>query len=224
MNQQKQIATTTPEPEVILFLHGKESGPGGKKPTYLIQHGVEVINPALPADDFEAAVRIAQAAVDEHLPDVIVGSSRGGAVAMNINRRKAGLVLLCPAWKKWGTASTIPWKSVILHAKDDTVIPFTDSEELIRNSKIQPHRLVSVGVDHQLGTPEALCAMLGAVCMWSGHKLAPNPTISEADIRFSDLARKELERTDLTAERRNDLREALGDIGGKYRTDLDDLC
>jgi hypothetical protein len=36
MNQQKQIATTTPEPEVILFLHGKESGPGGKIPTCLM--------------------------------------------------------------------------------------------------------------------------------------------------------------------------------------------
>lgn len=208
----------------VLFLHGKESGPGGKKPTHLIENGVVMINPALPADDFEAAVRIAQAAVDEHLPDVIVGSSRGGAVAMNINRREAGLVLLCPAWKKWGTANTIPWKAVVLHAKDDSIIPFAESEELVRNSKILPERLVAVGVDHHLRTPEALNALLGAVCMWSRLELAPNPTISEADIRFSDLARNELERTDLTEERREDLRESLGDIGEKYRTDLDDMC
>jgi predicted esterase YcpF (UPF0227 family) len=66
----------------ILFLHGWHSVPGGVKPTYFIQHGHEVINPSLPDDDFDAAVRIAQAEFDQHRPDVIVGSSRGGAIAM----------------------------------------------------------------------------------------------------------------------------------------------
>jgi hypothetical protein len=32
----------------ILFLHGWKSVPGGLKPSYLIRHGHEVINPALP--------------------------------------------------------------------------------------------------------------------------------------------------------------------------------
>ena len=45
----------------ILFLHGWQSTPGGLKPTYLKDHGHEVLNPALPDDDFDAAVRIAQA-------------------------------------------------------------------------------------------------------------------------------------------------------------------
>ena len=67
----------------ILFLHGWQSTPGGLKPTYLKDHGHEVLNPALPDDDFDAAVRIAQAEFDRHQPDVVVGSSRGGAVAMN---------------------------------------------------------------------------------------------------------------------------------------------
>ena len=69
----------------ILFLHGWQSTPGGVKPTYLKDHGHEVLNPALPDDDFDAAVRIAQAEFDRHQPDVVVGSSRGGAVAMNID-------------------------------------------------------------------------------------------------------------------------------------------
>ena len=72
-------------PMKILFLHGWQSTPGGVKPTYLKDHGHEVLNPALPDDDFDAAVRIAQAEFDQHRPDVVVGSSRGGAVAMNIN-------------------------------------------------------------------------------------------------------------------------------------------
>src|SRR6201993_1861624 len=90
----------------ILFLHGWQSVPGGVKPTFLAQHGHEVINPKLPDEDFEEAVRIAQAEFDRHHPEVIVGSSRGGAAAMNV-RGGARLVLLCPAWKKWGAAKTI---------------------------------------------------------------------------------------------------------------------
>jgi len=63
----------------ILFLHGWHSTVGGIKPTYLKNAGHEVINPALDDDDFELAIRTAQAEYDQHQPDVIVGSSRGGA-------------------------------------------------------------------------------------------------------------------------------------------------
>jgi hypothetical protein len=62
----------------ILFLHGWQSVPGGAKPSYLARHGHEVLNPALPDEDFEAAVRIAQAEYDRHRPAVVVGPSRGG--------------------------------------------------------------------------------------------------------------------------------------------------
>ena len=62
---------------LILFLHGWQSTPGGLKPTYLKDHGHTVLNPALPDDDFERAVRIGQAAYDRRRPDVVVGSSRG---------------------------------------------------------------------------------------------------------------------------------------------------
>ncbi|MHB8974353.1 MAG: alpha/beta hydrolase [Pirellulaceae bacterium] len=91
----------------ILFLHGWQSTPGGLNPSYLKQHGHTVLNPALPDDDFDAAVRIAQAEFNRGKPDVVVGSSRGGAVAMNINSGNTPLVLLRPAWKRWGTATTV---------------------------------------------------------------------------------------------------------------------
>jgi hypothetical protein len=116
----------------ILFLHGWNSVPGGVKPTYLKDHGHEVINPALPHEDFAEAVHIAQAEFDRHRPPVVVGSSRGGAVAMNLDSGDAKLVLLCPAWKKYGTARTVKRGSVILHCRADDVVPFADSEELVR--------------------------------------------------------------------------------------------
>ncbi len=146
----------------ILFLHGWQSVPRGVKPTFLAQHGHEVVNPTLPDEDFEAAVQIAQAEFDKHRPTAVVGSSRGGAVAMNINSGAAKLVLLCPAWKKYGTARTVKPGTVILHSRADDVVPFADSEELVRNSGLPASALVEVGNDHRLADPEPLEAMLGA--------------------------------------------------------------
>lgn len=147
----------------ILFLHGWQSTPGGVKPTYLKDHGHEVLNPALPDDDFDAAVRIAQAEFDRGKPDVVVGSSRGGAVAMNINIGNTPLVLLCPAWKRWGTATTVKPGTVILHSRADEVVSFADSEELVRNSGVPPESLIEVGAEHRLADEESLTMMLEAV-------------------------------------------------------------
>ena len=152
----------------ILFLHGWHSVPGGVKPSYLAQHGHEVINPALDDDDFDLAVRTAQAEYDRHRPDVIVGSSRGGAVAMNLDSGSTPLVLLCPAWKRWGTARTVKAGTMILHSEADDVIPFAGSRELVRASGLPESALIVVGNDHRLADPKPLKAMLEA-CLASGR-------------------------------------------------------
>jgi hypothetical protein len=146
----------------ILFLHGWTSKPGGVKPTYLANHGHEVLNPALPDEDFPAALRIAQALVDQHQPDVIVGSSRGGALAMSLHAGRTPLVLLCPAWKKYATARTVGPNTTILHSRADDVVPFADSLELLRTSGLPTSVLIEVGSDHRLADPESLAAMLAA--------------------------------------------------------------
>jgi alpha-beta hydrolase superfamily lysophospholipase len=146
----------------ILFLHGWTSKPSGVKPTFLAQHGHTVINPKLPDEDFREAIRIAQAEFDQHRPDVIVGSSRGGAVAMNIDSDNTPLVLLCPAWKKWGTARNIKKNTTILHSRADDVIPFADSEELVTNSGLPASALIEIGQDHRLADPDPLKKMLYA--------------------------------------------------------------
>lgn len=146
----------------ILFLHGWHSVVGGVKPTYLNDAGHEVINPALDDDDFEAAVDTAQAEYDQHKPNVIVGSSRGGAVAMNIKSGDTPLVLLCPAWKKWGTVKRLKPNAMVLHSRADDVIPFEESEELVLKSGLREETLIEVGTDHRLAEPEPLQAMLDA--------------------------------------------------------------
>ncbi len=78
---------------------------------------------------------------------------------MNIDSGKARLVLLCPAWKKWGSAKTVKPGTVILHSRADDVVPFADSEELARTIGAT---LIEVGNDHRLADPEPLAAMLRA--------------------------------------------------------------
>ena len=144
----------------ILYFHGWESTPGGVKPTYLRAHGHQVIEPALPHDDYPESIRIAEAFCLEHRPDVIVGSSRGGSVAMNMDAGDVPLVLLCPAWKRWGTARTVKPGTLILHAETDEVIPFADSLELLANSRLPGESLIRTGTIHRLSDPVSLQCML----------------------------------------------------------------
>ena len=81
---------------------------------------------------------------------------------MPLNSADTPLVLLCPAWKKWGTARTVKPGTVILHSRADDVVPFADSEELVKNSGLPASALIEVGSDHRLADPEPLAAMLKA--------------------------------------------------------------
>lgn len=161
-NRPRNTTTKAKDLMKILFLHGWTSVPGGTKPTFLKEHGHTVINPTLPDDDFDEAVRIAQAKFDKHRPHVIVGSSRGGAVAMNIESGDIPLVLLCPGWKKWGTATTVKPNTTVLHSRADDVVPFADTKELLANSGLPTEALIEVGSDHRLAEPMPLQAMLDA--------------------------------------------------------------
>ena len=146
----------------VLFLHGWHSVPGGVKPTYFTQHGHNVINPALSDEDFNAAVRRAQTEFDEHRPDVIVGSSRGGAIAMAIKSGRVPLVLLCPAWKRWGSVSIAKSNTIVLHSRNDETTPFADSEELVAASGLPRTALIETGNDHRLADSDSLRRMLEA--------------------------------------------------------------
>ena len=101
---------------------------------------------------------------------------------MNIDSGNTPLVLLCPAWKTWGTANTVKAGSVILHSPADDVVPFADSEELVRNSGLSESALIEVGNDHRLADPEPLAAMLKAV-EEAGRSTLPNPRGAPVIIR-----------------------------------------
>jgi hypothetical protein len=72
-------------------------------------------------------------------------------------------VLLCHAWKKYGTATTVKSGTVILHSEGDDVIPIADSRELLTLSGLPESALLVLGDDHRLAEPEPLAALLAAV-------------------------------------------------------------
>lgn len=172
----------------ILFLHGWHSVPGGVKPNYLRDKRHEVINPALNDDDFNTALATAQEEFDRHLPQVVVGSSRGGAVAMNIKTGSARLVLLCPAWRNWGSAKVVKPGTIILHSKADDVIPFSDSEALVAQSGLPAESLVEVGGDHRLADTEPLAAMLNACEDFNSAIVVPTFGIRQSNVDNVDRA------------------------------------
>ena len=140
----------------ILFLHGLESAPGGKKPKFLESLGHNVLNPALLKEDFEASVQIEQRLYDKEKPDIVVGSSRGGAVAMAMEGVSVKTVLIAPAYKKYDVEPTHATRSgdrIILHSICDDVISVKDSADLVINHGYQLH---VCGSDHRMSDTDAL--------------------------------------------------------------------
>ena len=122
-----------------------------------------MINPALPDDDFARSVQIAQTAFEASRPAVVVGSSRGGAVALNIDSGSAPLVLIAPAWRRWGTAGVLKSRAIVLHSPGDLVIPIEDSHCLIQASTGVEPTLMIVGEDHNMIDARAFAALLEAI-------------------------------------------------------------
>jgi pimeloyl-ACP methyl ester carboxylesterase len=139
----------------VLFLHGWSSD-GGNKSAFMRSLGYDVMTPRLSDWFFSRAVRQAQAAYDNFKPDVVVGSSRGGAVAMALISLTTHLILLAPAWRRWGKASSVKKNCVVIHSPHDEYVPFEDSVELCEASGVC---LVPAGVDHRLNCWEARKAM-----------------------------------------------------------------
>lgn len=136
----------------VLFLHGLSSD-GSVKSSFLRKLGYEVLTPELSDWSFSKAVAQAQVAFDSFKPDVIVGSSRGGAVAMNMDSGETPLILLAPAWKHWGKFDRITKPSFVIHSMTDDVVPYDDSVKLWTNST--GLELICAGADHRLNDAEA---------------------------------------------------------------------
>jgi pimeloyl-ACP methyl ester carboxylesterase len=140
-----------------MFLHGWSSK-GSPKTWAIATLGHAVNSPSLSNWRFSKAVRQAQEFLNKHKPDLIVGSSRGGAVALCLET-DLPMVLISPAWRFFRVKKLLK-SGVIIHSPYDTMIPITNSEELARSSGVE---LIRAGKDHRMNCEEGKKAILDAV-------------------------------------------------------------
>ena len=138
----------------IQFAHGLEGSPRGAKARLLARH-FHALTPAMPTGDFEACVELHARELERFAPDALVGSSFGGAVAVELLRRGlwAGpTLLLAQAALRRDPGATLPegvpvW---LVHGRQDSLIDPDDSRRLARSGSPELVRLVELDDDHAL--------------------------------------------------------------------------
>jgi len=136
----------------VLFVHGLMSSPGGRKARYLAER-FEALTPKMETGDFPGCLETQRRAIASHQPDVIVGSSFGGAVLVELIRRGEWsgptLLLAQAAVKVDATASLPPALPVLLvHGRADEVVPVEHSRTLAATSPAA--RLIETEDEHRL--------------------------------------------------------------------------
>ena len=160
----------------LLYIHGLESGPRGAKTEALEAAGFTVVSEQMPCqpirdlrgpaalDLFEQSLNIQLQALATHKIDAIVGSSFGGAVAVELLLRGlwAGpTLLLCPGHELMaermgyqppfegleGLPGDVTKRVLVVHGRGDTVVPVGHSQNLVSGSQAT---LVLVDDDHRL--------------------------------------------------------------------------
>lgn len=142
------------EPIRVQFIHGLEGSPQGTKAQLLAQH-FEACTPAMDTSNFAACVELHERVLGEFRPDILVGSSFGGAVAVALLHRgtwRGPTLLLAPAVFHYAVPRELPagvpvW---IVHGRNDTVVRIDDSRLLARTGSPDLVRLIEVDDDHAL--------------------------------------------------------------------------
>lgn len=171
----------------VLYLHGLESGPLAAKVLALRDAGFTVHAPALDTAPTQrllavgsvepeawraalaAPVSQAVAALEAHRPDVLVGSSFGAAVLLELlhGGRGAGLpsVMLAGAGVRLTSHRALPpgARVLLVHGREDTVVPPADSRLLADTSPDAV--LVEVHDDHRLSKTTASGLLVALVSL-----------------------------------------------------------
>jgi pimeloyl-ACP methyl ester carboxylesterase len=140
----------------VQFVHGLEGSPTSSKALYL-DHAYDCQTPAMDTSDFEGAVALQGAKLLERPPEVLVGSSFGGAVALALLVRGhyAGpTLLLAPAHRHYGVREIIPngVPVIVVHGTRDDIVSVEGSRALTKTGTPGLVRLVEVDDEHRLGT------------------------------------------------------------------------
>ena len=138
----------------VQFIHGLESSPQSTKARILAEQ-FETLTPAMQTDDFEGCVALQQRALQDFRPDVIVGSSFGGAVLVALLQRghwRGPSLLLAQAALRTDLPCELPedvriW---LVHGTRDEIVDPEDSRRLARLGTPEWVQLIEVDDDHVL--------------------------------------------------------------------------
>ncbi|HVM96673.1 MAG TPA: hypothetical protein VMT89_09805 [Candidatus Acidoferrales bacterium] len=138
----------------LQFIHGLEGSPQGAKAQLFAQHFVAT-TPAMDTSNFAGCVALHAGVIESFKPEVLVGSSFGGAVAVALLQRgvwRGPTLLLAQAAKHFGLPLELPRDVPIwlVHGIHDDVVDIAESRELARSGSPELVKLFEVDDDHSL--------------------------------------------------------------------------
>lgn len=138
----------------VQYIHGLGGSPEGVKASYLAEHFI-TLAPEMDTSNFEGAVRAQGEALIGFRPDVLVGSSFGGAIALVLLQRsvfRGPTLLLAPAITAYDIEPRIPDNVFvhIVHGTQDDVVNIEDSRALSQTGSNGMVTLFEVEDTHRL--------------------------------------------------------------------------
>jgi len=145
---------------IVYFAHGKESGPRGRKITYLggicREYGLRIESPDYSdlADPEARVQRLLEVCGTDSADIILVGSSMGAYVSARAAGaiKPQGLFLMAPAVYLPGypaqSFSDLPHETVIVHGWRDSVVPVDNAIRLARDNRCE---IDLIDADHALG-------------------------------------------------------------------------
>ena len=151
-------------PTKVQFIHGLESGPHGAK-ARLLASTFDSKTPQMDTSNFEGCVAQHAKLIQTDKPDVVVGSSFGGAVLVALLQRglwSGPSLLLAQAAIKRGLTTTLPREIPIwiVHGTGDTVVDVEDSRKLAADNSREEVKYIELDDDHSLHASTANGSLL----------------------------------------------------------------
>lgn len=138
----------------VQFAHGLESSPHGNKARLFAQH-FDAVTPAMDTRDLESCVEVHRAALEVFRPELLIGSSFGGAVVVRLLERglwRGPTLLLAQAARSYFPECRLPEgvRVTLVHAPEDTVVDIAGSRALAKTGSPELVELIEVHDDHAL--------------------------------------------------------------------------